>query len=258
MKPSNADKGKLRRTAAGLGVCVSIMLGTVAVKAQMAQPRSQIAHNQTAIADAQLSKVLGQLDAASARFQSASASFTWDQLTAVVQDHDIQKGTIAFRRGGKGIAMVAHVLTEDGKSAPKDVLFSNGQLELYQPEIKQETILQAGTYRGIFESYLVLGFGGSGQDLRANWNVTYEGTETMDGVSVAKLGLSPKNPTGKEMFSRIDIWIDPTTAASHKQIFYAASGDNRTAVYQDIKLNSTPESAFTKLKIPSGVQVVRK
>ena len=154
--------------------------------------------------------------------------------------------------------MVAHVLTRDGKPAPTDVLFSHSKLELYQPEIKQETVMEAGANRGTFESYAVLGFGGSGQDLSANWHVAYEGTESLDGVSVAKLALTPKNPTGKEMFTRIEIWIDPSTAASHKQVFYAASGDNRTATFEDIRLNSTPGSAFSKLKIPSGTQVISR
>ena len=47
--------------------------------------------------NADLQKVLSAMDAASAKFQSAQADFVADQYTAVVQSHDIQKGTIAFR-----------------------------------------------------------------------------------------------------------------------------------------------------------------
>ena len=205
----------------------------------------------------QLTKVLAQMDAASAKFQSAQASFSWDQLTAVVQEHDVQKGVIAFRRDGKTTEMVVHVATEDGQPAPKDVLFKNGVLDLYQPAIKQETVLQAGSNREAFESGATLGFGGSGKDLQANWNVSYEGADTIEGVAVAKLGLAPKHPSAKDMFTKIEIWIDPATATSRKQVFYASSGDTRTALYKDIKLNGTPESAFT-IQVPSGTQVVRK
>lgn len=210
--------------------------------------------------DAQLAKVLGQMDAAAAKFQTAQAAFSWDQLTAVVQEHDVQKGTIAFRRTSKNgaeTAMVAHVQTEDGQPAPKDVLFRNGQLQLYQPAIKQETILQAGNNREQFESYATLGFGGSGKDLAASWNVTYGGAEMVDGVAVAKLTLLPKYVAANQMFTRIEIWIDPATATSRKQVFYTPGGDTRTATYTNVKLNGTPESAFT-LKIPSGTQVVRR
>ena len=47
--------------------------------------------------NAELQKVLAEMDTASAKFQSAQADFVWDQYTAVVQSHDFQKGTIAFR-----------------------------------------------------------------------------------------------------------------------------------------------------------------
>src|ERR1700739_5023071 len=50
--------------------------------------------------NANLQKVLSQMDAASANFRSAQADFSADSYTAVVQSHDVQKGTIAFRRTG--------------------------------------------------------------------------------------------------------------------------------------------------------------
>ena len=215
-----------------------------------------VAHAQAA-QDAQLTKVLAQMDAAAAKFQSAQAEFSWDQLTAVVQEHDVQKGTIAFRGSGKQTEMVVHVVTEDGQPAPKDVLYKDGVLDLYQPAIKQETVLQAGSNREAFESGATLGFGGSGRDLEANWDVSYEGADTIDGVVVVKLGLAPKHPAANQMFTHVDIWIDPATATSRKQVFQTASGDTRTALYTNIKLNGTPESAFA-IKIPSGTQVVRK
>ncbi len=207
--------------------------------------------------DAQLAKVLAQLDAASAKFQSAQASFQWDQVTVAVDEHDVQAGNIAFQRGAKGTAMVAHVLTDNGSHAPKDVLFKGGVLKLYQPGIKQETDFNTGANRSQFESFSTLGFGGSGKDLEANWTVSYEGTETVDGVSVAKLGLVPKNAGPNPLFTKVEIWIDPLTATSRKQVFTAPGGDNRIATYTNIVMNKAPESAFT-LKVPSGTNIVRK
>ncbi len=207
--------------------------------------------------DAQLTKVLSQMDAAAAKFGSAQANFAWDQYTAVVQEHDVQKGTIAFRRGAKGTAMVAHVETEDGQPAPKQVLFKGGVLDLYQPAIKQETVVHAGANQSQFESFATLGFGGSGKELEANWNVAYEGADTIDGASVAKLALTPKHAGPNPMFTRIEIWIDPATATSRKQVFYNLGGDTRTATYTNIVLNRTPESEFT-LKVPPGTQVIQK
>lgn len=208
--------------------------------------------------DAQLTKVLSQMDAASAKFHSAQASFVWDQYTAVVQEHDIQKGTIAFNWSGKNIQMVTHVLTDNGQPAPKDVLYKNGTLEYYVPTIKQETVFSSGgANRSSIEEYATLGFGSSGKELQANWNVIYGGSDTINGTAVQKLTLTPKNSGPNDMFNKVEIWVDPTTATSLKQVLYQPSGDTRTATYTDVKMNSVPSNAFS-LAIPKGTQIIRK
>ena len=204
--------------------------------------------------NAELQKVLAEMDAASARFQSAQADFVWDQYTAVVQSHDYQKGTIAFRRVGNATEMVAHVKTENDQPAQKDVLYKGGELDFYQPALKQETILNAGAN---VERYLTLGFGGSGKDLASNWNVAYQGNETIDGVETAKLDLTPKQPGSNNQFTHITVWVDTKRGISLKQVVYQDSGDSRTALYSNIKMNSVPASAFT-LQVAPGTQKVRK
>ena len=174
-----------------------------------------------------------------------------------MQEHDVQKGTIAFRREGGDIQMIVHVKTENDQPAPKDVLYKGGELDLYQPTIKQETILSAGKDRDSFESYATLGFGASGKALASSWNVTYEGVDTIDGTKVAKLNLAPKHPTASQMFTHIEIWVDPETATSKKQLFYTSSGDTRTTLYSGLKMNSAQESLFV-LKVPHGTNVVHK
>jgi outer membrane lipoprotein-sorting protein len=203
--------------------------------------------------NAELQKVLAEMDTASAKFQSAQADFVWDQYTAVVQSHDYQKGTIAFRRVGNATEMVAHVKTENDQTAQKDVLYKGGELDFYQPALKQETILNAGAN---VERYLTLGFGGSGKDLAANWNIAYQGNETIDGVETAKLDLTPKQG-GNSQFTHITVWVDSKRGISLKQIVFQDSGDSRTAVYSNIKMNSVPASAFT-LQVAPGTQKVRK
>jgi len=204
--------------------------------------------------NAELQKVLADMDAAAAKFQSAQADFVWDQYTAVVQSHDYQKGTIAFRRVGNATEMVAHVKTDNDQPAPKDVLYKNGELDFYQPSLKQETILNAGAN---VERYLTLGFGGSGKDLAATWNIAYQGQETIDGVETAKLDLTPKQHGSNDQFTHITIWVDAKRGISLKQQVFQDSGDYRTALYSNIKVNTVPTSAFA-LQLAPGTQKVRK
>ena len=206
----------------------------------------------TALAQNELQKVLSEMDAASAKFQSAQADFTADSYTAVVQSHDVQAGTIAFRRVGGATEMIMHVKTDEGQPSLKDVLYKNGELDYYQPPVKQETILKAGSN---YERYLTLGFGASGKELAANWNIQYQGTETIDGVETTKLDLTPKTPS--DQFTHITVWIDPKRDVSLKQQVFQDSGDYRAAKNSNIRLNDVPASAFT-LHIAPGTQVSTK
>jgi outer membrane lipoprotein-sorting protein len=206
---------------------------------------------------ADLQKVLTQMDAASQKFQSAQADFSADLYTAVVQSHETQEGTIAFRRTGSSTEMVSHVKTDNGQPAPKEILFAHSELTYYQPAIKQANIFSVGANRQQAESYLTLGFGGSGKDLSASWNIAYQGTEAIGGVQTAKLDLTPKQAGGNNPYSHIVVWIDPARAVSLKQQFVQESGDSRTVTYSNIQMNNVPASAFS-LKIPHDVQVSRK
>jgi outer membrane lipoprotein-sorting protein len=204
-----------------------------------------------------LQKVLSQMDTASQKFQSAQADFSWDQLTAVVQSHEITAGTIAFRRASSNTEMIAHVKTDNGQPAPKEILYKNAELTYYQPTIKQQTIFSAGANRQQYEGFLTLGFGGSGKDLATNWNINFQGMEAVDGVQTAKLDLTPKSTSGNQMFTHITIWVDPARAISLKQIFFQESGDTRTAAYSNIQMNQVPANAFA-IKTAQGTQTVRK
>jgi outer membrane lipoprotein-sorting protein len=141
--------------------------------------------------------------------------------------------------------------------AEKSVFFNGSTLTLLQPEIKQETLFSAGSNRGQYESFLTLGFGGSGKDLQQNWTVTCDGMEPIDGVQTAKLDLKPKQQSVANTFSHVTVWIDPTRSLSLKQIFYEPSGDNRTATYTGIKYNTKISADVFKPK-DKGYSVIRK
>jgi outer membrane lipoprotein-sorting protein len=205
-------------------------------------------------------KVLTQLNAAAAKFQSAQADFDWDQFTAVVQDHDIQSGTIYFERkkGEKTTQMAADLKQHNGKDAPKTLVYDGGQLQLYEPEIKQLTLIEAGKNQSQWESFLTLGFGGSGADLEANWKVSVQGTDTMNGVPVVKLDLVPLQQKVLTTFTHVTIWIDPTRSVSYKQIFYQSTGDMRTATYKNIRYNAPIPGNVFEIKTARGTNTVRR
>lgn len=204
-------------------------------------------------ASSALQQILAQMDRTAANFHTTDASFVWEQYQKVVDETDTQKGKVYFRRTGNEIQMVADI---SDPTAPKYVLFSDSKVQVYQPRIDQVTVYNTGKDRAAFESFLVLGFGGSGQDMLKSFNVTYAGTDKVGDIDTAKLDLVPKSEKVRNTFSHIVLWIDPARGVSVQQQFFAPDGDYRLAKYSDIHLNEKIADTVFKLKTTNKTKLV--
>jgi outer membrane lipoprotein-sorting protein len=191
--------------------------------------------------DAQLTAALAQLDTASQRFQHARADFVWEFYERVARDTTTQNGVIYFDHGKGGAVAMGAVVNDNGKKS-KILEYKGGSLRLF--DLAQDSIrtMNAGANQAEYETFLTLGFGGSGRDLSKAWNITYQGTEMMtdDGkpVKVDKLDLISKDKGVQNMFTHITIWVDTARAVTLKQVFETPAHDRRTATYTHIKLNA--------------------
>jgi|SRR5271165_2937597 len=201
-----------------------------------------------------LDAVLRRMDSAAANFRTTQADFEWDRYEKVIDEvDDIQSGTIFYRRAGKEIEMMADIKKEGSSSTqmkpePKFVLFREGKIRMYQPKPDQVTEYNLGKNSSDFESYLVLGFGGSGQDLVKAFEVTYLGAEKIDGVATAKLQLVPKSERVRNNFKQILLWIDLDRGISVQQQFFEPQGDYRLAKYSAIRVNEKIGNEVFQLK----------
>jgi outer membrane lipoprotein-sorting protein len=209
-----------------------------------------------------LEAVLKKMDAVAANFTTAQANFEWETYQKVIDEIiGVDKGVIYYRKSGKQVEMMAEV-KETGASATsmkpeaKFVLLSGGKIRLYQPKLDQITEYDLGKNQSDFESYIVLGFGASGQDLRKSFEVTYMGPETIAGVKTAKLQLIPKSEKVKNTYSQIFLWIDLDRGVSVQQQLFQPQGDYRLAKYSQIKLHEKIGDDVFKLKTTSKTQTV--
>jgi outer membrane lipoprotein-sorting protein len=209
-------------------------------------------------ASGDLDKVLAQLDAGATKFHSAKADFQWDQFERVVSSTDTQKGVIYFSGSGAAARVALDIQTVDDQPSKKTIVYSDGILQFYQPQIDQMTVFHAGNKQEQYESYFTLGFGGSGTDLKKSWNITYQGMEAIDGTQTAKLDLVSKSASVRENFSHVTIWVDPARAVSLKQILYEPSGDSRTCYFRNIQTNQKISASVFKIKTDAKTQVVQK
>jgi outer membrane lipoprotein-sorting protein len=199
-----------------------------------------------------LESVFKKMDAAAASFRTAQADFEWDQYQKVVDETDTQKGTVYYRRAGNEIEMMAEIKEPDVKF----VLYKDGKLQIYQPKIEQVMSFSAGGNRSEMESYLVLGFGGSGQDLKKTYEVTYLGEERIDNIATAKLQLIPKSEKVRNYFSKAILWIDLSRGISVQQQFFESQGDRRLAKYSAIRIPAKIGNDVFQLKTTKKTQFV--
>jgi len=216
----------MRRTILSKIFSASLVLASLAANAQAKPDR--------------LKAVLAQMDEGSKSFRSAEATIQKQQYERIVRDTTTETGTTYFLRNGSSTQMGAKFA--NGQT----VECKGGNVRLYTAgtnHLDQYSLKGANQAR--FETYLTLGFGGSGSDLAKAWAITDLGTEKMsDGgkaVEVEKLDLVSRDAGVRGNFTHITIWIDAARDVTLKQEFYTPNGDTQTAIYSNIRLNQKIE-----------------
>lgn len=216
----------------------------LALSSQLAEIAEKIASESSPQADStDLERVLTSMDNAAKGFRTAEANFTFDQYTKLVDEHDLQKGKLYFRRQGKDVEMAADF------SEPKQyAIYSNGKAQLYNPKTDTVNEYKTEKNRSQVDAMLLLGFGGGGHSLLTNYGVAYAGTEKIDGVNTSKLELTPKSKEMLNNISKIVLWIDPARGISVQQQMLFPGGDYRMAKYSNIQLDKKVSDDVFKLK----------
>jgi outer membrane lipoprotein-sorting protein len=137
----------------------------------------------------------------------------------------------------------------------KSVAFAGTKVEIYYPKLKQIEVYNLGSH-DIVEKYLALGFGASGNDLKADYAIRELGGEPVNGAQTNRLELIPKSKQVLQQFLKIELWISDATGYPVQEKIYKTGGDYFIITYSDVTINPTlPDSAF-KLNPPKGVQRV--
>jgi outer membrane lipoprotein-sorting protein len=199
-----------------------------------------------------LERVLNQMDESARNFKAIEASVVWDHYDKVIKETESEKGKIYFRRDGAKVEMAV-----DFADPEKYVRYSGGKIQVYLPKMDEVDEYNPGKNRGDVESYLMLGFGGSGHDLLKSYNVKFLGPDTVNGIKAEELELIPKSDRVRNDFiARILLWIDPARGISVQQQFFEPGGNYRLVKYSDIQPKpKLPDEVF-KLKTTKKTKFV--
>ena len=240
--------------ASGLrGVGRSAQAGTVLSVTARAAGRlraAAVAVWQTAERDA----VLARMNQTAAAFKAAQADFDFESYQKIVDEKDHQNGRIYFRKTSNGGVDAAF---DVAGRAPKQVVYKNGKLFIYEKKIDQVTEHDVSANKSAAEAYLSLGFGRSGDDLLRGYDVKMSGWETIDAVKTAKLELAPKNEKMRQTYNKIVLWIDPERDVVLQQQFFEPSGDYRLAHYTNMKLSPKLSDDYFRLKTTDKTRTVK-
>jgi outer membrane lipoprotein-sorting protein len=191
---------------------------------------------------ANLEQVISLLNKTSETFKAVQTDFEWDQYQKVVDEHDIQRGVMYFKRTGANVDVAADITSP----VAKKLVLKNGDAQIYTPKTGEIQRYDTRKKQQSVETFLALGFGGRGVDLQKNFDVRYSGTETVNGKPTYKLELTPKAAQVKNMFPLITLWINQQTGMSEQQKLDQGEGDYRLARYTSIQINpkALPPDAF--------------
>lgn len=196
-------------------------------------------------------EVLQQLDREAKEFRSLTADVERTKVTVVVNDRSTESGQIEVRRDGK---MRIELTSPD----PRTILRDGDHLYVFTPKIKRVEEYDLGAHRDLVDQFLLLGFGTSGESLKANYVITLQGEQTLGSQKVVLLELTPKSQDVRNQISKINLWIDEATwLPAQQQFFETGSGDYFIVRYTNISRNVRLADSQFKPHWPNGVTKVK-
>jgi len=193
--------------------------------------------------------ILEKMDRTAAGFRAVHADFNWTTVNSVVNDRMEQTGRIYLERHGGETRMFAEFDPPDAEQ----VLFSDGKIQIYKQRLGTVDVYDAGTHREEAETFLRLGFGTSGAEMRQSFEVKYAGEEKVGNVVAAKLELTPKSENIRNHFPQIVLWIDPESGFSVQQKLIEKNDSYRLARYTNIQPTQKMSDKVFKLKKSGNV-----
>jgi outer membrane lipoprotein-sorting protein len=200
---------------------------------------------------APLKEVLARMDATAAAFKGMTAKIRRVSHTAVIDEDNIDSGTVTLKRSKpKEVQMLVELTEPEVKS----LAFQGRKLEIYFPKILTVQEYDLGKSRALLEQFLLLGFGSTGKELAANYTIASLGEEEVGGRKAHRLELTPKSAEALQHLKKVELWIAADGGYPSQQKFFLAGGDFTLVTYTDVKLNPPLSDAALRLKLPKGVK----
>lgn len=189
-------------------------------------------------------EILGRLDRFAPLFEGIRATVRYTEHTAPLsEDSDTNEtGALTIQQSSPGKVQLMIAFT--GTDANTVVL--RGQIvEQYYPKLDEIHEVDIRKYRDLAQTLLLLGFGMSGRELAAHYEIGNLRRETVESQPATHLDLVPKSPDVLKDLKNVELWIADKTDCAVRQKFYFPGGSYKIARFSDVEINpKLPASAF--------------
>ncbi len=201
--------------------------------------------------DPDLQRIYKQMDAREKKFRNFTAKITQKKYTAVLKEFDTpETGEFFYERAKDGTARLRLEFMSPGKLI---LTIKDSVAIVYKPAINQAQIKNLGKDQDIAE-YLAVGLSQSPAKLEKTFDISYKGSETVNGSPCDILVFKPKLPKIAAYFKFMYVWYRKSDGIPIQNKKEEPNGDYVLINFTDEKLNvKIPSSKFDQ-KLPKRVE----
>ena len=199
---------------------------------------------------ASIPEVLSKIDVAGPKFAGMAADVEKVDFTKVISDSTKESGTILIRRPKPKELQVKIEFT---KPEQRFITLRGQKAEIYLPKITTVQEIDLGKQSDLVSKVILVGFGTTGKELQANYDMKFLGEETVSGQKTYHLELTPKASQLKSQFSKMEVWIAEDGTNPLRQKVIRPSGDYTMFTYSNVKYNPPLTDEMLALILPKNV-----
>lgn len=196
--------------------------------------------------------ILARMNDLSSKFKAMSSHVSMTTYTKVIDDTTVEAGTLKMQHlPGKP---TRYLLELSGQSDSHVVFLFDSTVQIYTPKAKLLKNYSVGKSSDLVDQFLLLGFGSSGTEVMASYEINNAGPDKIAGQDTTHLVLVPKSAKVKEKIAKVEMWIPVGKAYPVQQQFFEPNGNFRTTTYSDLTINP-PMRGNLEFKPPSGTKI---
>jgi outer membrane lipoprotein-sorting protein len=200
-----------------------------------------------------LQQVLARMDQAAKTFKSMTAQVTRVTHTEVLNEDDTENATVTMKKVQAGEIQGRVDFTAPDR---KTVTIEKRRVQEYLPKANTLQVFDLTKHGEQLDKFFMIGFGTSGTELAASYDMSVLGSEEVNGQSAIHLQLIPRDPQmRRDYVQKVELWI-PSMADPYplREKILQPSGDYNLVTYTNLKINPVLQPDALELKLPPGVK----